>query len=299
MPVTIVVVLTAIVAAGVVWALSRSPATPDPADPEAEERWLLRWLGRHPRLGETARAIDRKVIGGLMLAVALSIAFVTALVVGVVLDMVDRNAGLARWDSAVADWGSHHASPWSTHVLDVLTDLGGTRYLVVIALAVAIFDYLRHRNANVFLFLFVVLAGVVTVNNGVKLLVDRERPPVLHLVGTSGSSFPSGHSAAAAAAWFAFALVLARHWPRRGREVAAAVAAVIAIAVATSRALLGVHWLTDVVAGVMLGWGWFLLVALVFGGRFQRVGEPAERAARQAPENASGEPSTALSRPPR
>jgi membrane-associated phospholipid phosphatase len=298
-PVTLVVVLAAIVAAGAVWALSRSPATPDPADPQAEERWLVRWFGRHPRLGGAARVIDRRVIGGLMLAVALSIAFVTALVVGFVLDMVDRNAGLAQWDSAVADWGSHHASPWSTDVLDSLTNLGGTRYLVVIALGVAIFDYVRHRNGNVFLFLFVVLAGVVTVNNGVKLLVGRERPPVLHLVGTSGSSFPSGHSAAAAAAWFAFALVIARDWPRRGRAAAAAVAAVIAIAVATSRALLGVHWLTDVVAGVMLGWGWFLLVALVFGGRFQRVGEPAERAARQAPVDAGDEPSTALTRPPR
>jgi undecaprenyl-diphosphatase len=298
-PVTLVVLLTAVVVAGVVWALSRSPATPDPADPEAEERWLLRLIRAHPRLGGVAQAIDRKVIGGLIVAVALTIVFGTALAVGFVLDMVDRNSGLARWDSAVADWGSHHATPWSTDVLDTLTNLGGTRYLVVITICVAVYDYVRHRNANVALFLFVVLAGVVTVNNTVKLLVDRERPPVPHLVGTSGSSFPSGHSAAAAAAWFALALVISRHWPRRARAAAAAVAAVIAVAVATSRALLGVHWLTDVVAGVALGWGWFLLVALAFGGRFQRVGEPAERAARQAPDRVSREPSTALSRPPR
>jgi len=298
-PVTFAVVLTAIVVAGVVWALSRSPSTPDPADPEAEERWLVRWFGRHPRFGEAARALDRKVMGGLMAAIALAIVFGTALAVGVVLDMVDEDAGLARWDSAVADWGSRHASAWSTNVLDALTDLGGTRYVVVIAVVVAVYDYVRHRNGNVVLFLFVVVAGVTTVNNVVKLLVDRERPPVLHLVGTSGSSFPSGHSAAAAAAWFAFALVVTRYSPRRGRAAAAAVAAVVTIAVAASRALLGVHWLTDVVAGVMLGWGWFLLVALVFGGRLQRVGEPAERAARQASACVSRTPPTALSQRPR
>ena len=50
-------------------------------------------------------------------------------------------------------------------------------------------------------------------------------------------------------------------------------------AVAASRALLGVHWLTDVVAGVVVGWTWFLLCALAFGGRRQRWGEPAEQAA--------------------
>jgi membrane-associated phospholipid phosphatase len=298
-PVTLAVVLTAIVVAGVVWALSRSPSAPDPADPEAEERWLVRWLGRHPRFGAAARAIDRQMIGGLMLAVALSIVFSTALAVGVVFDMVDRNNGLARWDTAVADWGSHNATSWSTNVLDALTNLGGTRYVAVIGAVIAIYDYVRRRNWSVVLFLFVVLVGVVAMNNGLKLIVDRERPPVPHLVGTSGSSFPSGHSAAAAAAWFAFALVISRHWARRGRAAAAAVAAVIAIAVAASRALLGVHWLTDVVAGVMVGWGWFFLTALVFGGRLQRVGEPAERAARQAPEGLSRDPPTALSQRPR
>jgi undecaprenyl-diphosphatase len=40
-----------------------------------------------------------------------------------------------------------------------------------------------------------------------------------------------------------------------------------------------VHWLTDVIAGVALGWGWFLLSALAFGGRFQRLGDPAVRTA--------------------
>jgi undecaprenyl-diphosphatase len=66
---------------------------------------------------------------------------------------------------------------------------------------------------------------------------------------------------------------------------------VITFAVAASRALLGVHWLTDVVAGVAVGWGWFLLVALVFGGRIQRLGEPVERAAAEVrPPSATASP---------
>jgi undecaprenyl-diphosphatase len=66
-------------------------------------------------------------------------------------------------------------------------------------------------------------------------------------------------------------------------------AALVAVVVATSRALLGVHWVSDVVAGLTLGWGWFLLVAIVFGGRKQRLGDPVietTRVRRPAPANA-------------
>jgi undecaprenyl-diphosphatase len=53
----------------------------------------------------------------------------------------------------------------------------------------------------------------------------------------------------------------------------------VACLVAASRALLGVHWLTDVVAGLAVGWTWFFVVAVIFGGRLQRFGEPTERLA--------------------
>ena len=93
-------------------------------------------------------------------------------------------------------------------------------------------------------------------------------------MGWEGPSFPSGHAAAAAAAWPAIALVLGRGCPRVARALLAAAAALIAVAVAASRALLGVHWLTDIVAGVAIGYGWFLICAVMFGGRAQRLGDP-------------------------
>jgi membrane-associated phospholipid phosphatase len=156
--------------------------------------------------------------------------------------------------------------------------------VVLVALVVVgVYDFLRHRNRDVLLFLAVVGLGEWALNNGLKMLVSRERPDIFRLVAASGSSFPSGHSAAAAAGAAAVALVLGRDRHRRTRAGLAAGAALVAVAVATSRALLGVHWLTDVIAGVAVGWGWFLLVAIMFGGRLQVLGAPVVQAGAAEP----------------
>ncbi len=150
--------------------------------------------------------------------------------------------------------------------------------MVLIGLVAAV----RHRSLAVLGYLLLVGVGVSLLNSGLKAMVERERPTVAMLTSYSGSSFPSGHSAAAGACWAAMALILARHRGRWPRRVAAAGAALISGAVAASRVLLGVHWLSDVVAGVVVGWAWFFLVTLLFGGRLLRFGEPAERVERRS-----------------
>jgi undecaprenyl-diphosphatase len=283
MSVTLIVLTVALAAAAIVlvWSRSTGPRQIDPIDTEAEEHWLVRFIGRHPVLRRWAQHADQRVVGGIALVVSLVVLTGGAIGVGVLFDMVDRDRGIARWDRAVADWGSEHASSWSTEVLQQVTELGATPVVLALALVVALIDWRRHGNRQVALFLAAVLGGVFTVNNLLKLIVERERPDVVHLVSATSSSFPSGHSATAAAAWCAFALVITRHDGRRRRAVAAAVAAIVTGAVAASRALLGVHWLTDVLAGVTVGWTWFLLCALAFGGRLQRLGEPIEEIVEQ------------------
>ena len=56
----------------------------------------------------------------------------------------------------------------------------------------------------------------------------------------------------------------------------AGVAGGLAVAIALTRVWLGVHWLTDVLAGLALGWAWFAVASITFGGRQLRFGAPIE-----------------------
>jgi undecaprenyl-diphosphatase len=129
-------------------------------------------------------------------------------------------------------------------------------------------------------YLALVLVGQNVVANTVKDLVDRARPAIDPLAGFSGPSFPSGHSTAAAATYAACALVIGRRRTPRVHSILAGTAVAIATAVAASRVLLGVHWFTDVLAGLALGWAWFALCSIAFGGRLLRFGAPVEVAER-------------------
>jgi membrane-associated phospholipid phosphatase len=270
MGVTVVVVLLALVAGAVGFAVSASQAVAlDPTGP----------IERHPRVRRFLRErFDRDSRRGFVLTAAFAVVVGVALVLGLLLDMVDRSSGLAELDDEVAEWGSAHASSTAVEVLKVLTDLGGTPAVIAALAATGVVAYRRHHDIEIPLLLAAVGIGQLVLVNLIKVIVDRDRPDVGQLVGIHGPSFPSGHSCAAAACWAAVAFVFGHDVRRPGRAALAAGAVVIAVAVAASRALLGVHWLTDIVAGLALGWGWFVLVVLAFRTRERTVSaRPAAR----------------------
>lgn len=94
-----------------------------------------------------------------------------------------------------------------------------------------------------------------------KLAMAIVRPNELY-IGYHAFSFPSGHSTSAAALWAMVAWLTAMGSRGRFQWIAMAGAGLLIGAVAVSRVLLGAHWPSDVVAGVLLGLSLALMFAL-------------------------------------
>ncbi len=232
--------------------------------------------------GCCAGRLDAGTATGLALTVALAIAIVGGLLLGSLAYLMRTNDRLLSLDASVGQWGSDHATHWSTTLLQLVTDLASTPVTIAVIAAVAAVEMIRAPNRWIIPFLITVVVGEVVLVNGVKQALDRVRPTFNPVAATLGPSFPSGHSATAAALYAAVALVVARRRSPKVRALIAGCAAGVAVGVACSRVMLGVHWLSDVVAGLAFGWAWFSLCAIAFGGRFLTFGAPLERAAQVA-----------------
>jgi len=196
---------------------------------------------------------------------AAAIVFIAGwLSIGLLAYLVRGNSTVARIDTAVARWGDRHTSSVSDAAVALITLLGNTYVVVGLALILLVYDWMRHRNGRVVLFVGAVVAGDAVITLAVKNLIDRARPP-FPVAESLGPSFPSGHTSMAAGFFAAAALVLSRGGRPRIAALLGGSAVAVAVAVACSRVFLDVHWLSDVVAGLALGWAWFAFCSIGFG----------------------------------
>ena len=214
--------------------------------------------------------LDRSVTTGFLLTLALACSLVGGVLLGVLVYLVRSVPALQNVDNAVAGWSYDHRTSLSTSGLHAITDLGSIQVVVGLSLVLAAIDFYRTRSRWALPFLLTVMAGMELLTFGIKDLVGRVRPALDPAAASLGPSFPSGHSATSAAFYAAAALLLGRTLPQRQRRWLIGLAVGIAVAVAASRVLLDLHWLSDVVGGLALGWGWFALCAGMFGGRLLR-----------------------------
>ena len=140
-----------------------------------------------------------------------------------------------------------------TAVSKGLSVVGSQGVLVPVTIVLCAVLLIR-RAPRLAAFVAISAAGAIALSNVIKLIVDRPRPPLPHLVHVASSSFPSGHATQTAAILPALAIGVVAFGARRTLALAIAVAGSLMIGV--SRVLLGVHYPTDVLAGWLLGAAW-------------------------------------------
>jgi membrane-associated phospholipid phosphatase len=233
---------------------TRGPLEPAPGAREAV--LAARWR----RLREGVPPALYLIVCGVVLALAL-------VALGWVLSKVVHDDGVGRADSSLSRWLARERTGELNDATIFTSEVGGTlaiTALAVVAVAFAAFAWRRWREP---MLVAVAVAGEVGIFLLVTMLVDRERPPVRHLdEAPPTSSFPSGHTAATIALWGALA-VLASERARSAlvRNLFLVLAVVLPLLVASSRMYRGMHYVTDVLGGVVLGVLW--LAASVSGIR--------------------------------
>ena len=194
----LILALTVGLATGLlVWRLPRSVAA-SPAVEGAQK--VGETIGRHGALHRALKArLDPAAATGLALTLALLVVIGGGVLFALLAYLVRSNAHLHGVDNGVAKWGSAHASAFSTDGLNVVTQFGGTYVVIALAVVLAVGLTIIDRSAWVIPFVIAVMGGEEILTLTVKDLADRVRPTFNPAAASLGPSFPSGHSATAAA----------------------------------------------------------------------------------------------------
>ena len=152
-------------------------------------------------------------------------------------------------DDAFLRWIVSLRIGWLTVVAHVFNLIGLTYVMAPIRLGIAGWLAIRRRWWHFAAFVSAILVSEVAIGT-LKALYDRPRA-LGSLVETSNASFPSGHAVAASVTAVAAVIALVPEGPRRYRWGAAAVG--FSFLMGLSRTYLGAHWLSDAIAGVLLG----------------------------------------------
>ncbi len=279
----LVVLLGASVAAGAFVGVLffRHPAL-DPASPRSGRRAARAVAGRSDHGSRVVRVVLRRSSPAETTGLALTLAFAAIVVVFVLAFAVRASGPVVELDRAVSNWSGRTVRGGPYDAADLVTQLGSTVGVILTGVVVGAVETVRTRSRWIVPFLALAMIGQSVASNLVKAGVGRFRPAIDPVIGLGNDSFPSGHSAGAAATLAAAAFLVSRRRPPRAQSIITGVGVGLAVAVGVSRVLLTYHWPSDVVAGLMLGWGWFGVCAIAFGGRLLVFGAPVEAGERLA-----------------
>jgi undecaprenyl-diphosphatase len=185
---------------------------------------------------------------------------------GLLLQQVSSGGPLTSFDEGGAQWLNDRVSGHDALIkaMEVVSFTGKPIFLVFAIGIPAVWLFL-HGSRKLTLFLAITCIGGGIVDTIVKVMVARPRPevdnPIIHAFG---KSFPSGHSMQAVVCYGALLLVMLPLIHERWRRPAVGLTVMWILLIGASRMSLGVHFLTDVLGGYVLGAAWLIASVAAF-----------------------------------
>ena len=175
-------------------------------------------------------------------------------------EVAEGDTGL---DNRIADELHEHATRPLTEFFEAVTTLGNGIVLAGVA-AIAAYLLARRRYYAEAVLMVLAYVGAEVLSYSLKLAFQRDRPFFTDPLATvSTYSFPSGHATVSVAVYGALCLVLVRRLTGPARLVCLAAAVLLVSLIGFSRLYLGVHFLSDVLAGFSVGLAWLALCVVV------------------------------------
>jgi len=208
---------------------------------------------------------DRWTVALWLLAGAVAIWGAMSLIGLLLTHIVDRGSVHAA-DLDVNQWFAHNRTSFWNSTTAIGTGLAETITIIAVTAVVAVILRWRTKRWYEAVILITAVMGELVIFLAVTAIVPQRRPPVSKLdPAPPTSSYPSGHTAAALCLYGCLAiLVLWLYGGRPGAKIIAAVLCCIPIVVGISRVYRGMHYPSDVLAGLLLGGLWLWLVASTF-----------------------------------
>lgn len=134
----------------------------------------------------------------------------------------------------------------------MITIIADTYQSAIITILIVAFLYIKkyYREA---LFLAITMSACGIAMPLLKNIFSRERPDFYRLIEISGYSFPSGHTTSATTMYLTLAIVVLSIMNKLNKYFIFSIAVIGIVIIGSSRIYLGVHYPTDVMAGICLG----------------------------------------------
>lgn len=233
------------------------------------------------------RRLDPTERYGLRLTLFALALLLVAVPFGILLREVTQQGPLTRIDTIAARDLHEAVRRWPEVVgpLKVISFLGSPLWFYLLIGGSALYMW-RSGHPRLALFLVVTAVAGGLIDSVVKIVVDRPRPSLEHPIATAhGKSFPSGHSMTSVVGYGALLLVFMPVIARRLRWWVAGALGLLVLAIGFSRLALGVHYITDVVGGFVLGLAWLAASTAAFSiWRVERGRKPSRPSEGLAPE---------------